>query len=500
VAPYSAAPLSQAHAFMSRSNEEMPHAELLEALATCPYLVKAAIAEARGGDEAKGASAADLAEIETALSLLRVSGWREGEASGRAPFVRRNLLLLHAHLHRERLRALNLSEGTLAAAFEVVQKGSSLLNMLLTYAMNAGWIKVCTGVTELVALLVNGLWDGDDDECRAHMRQKLAAVGLKPPKLMIRGYAVDAAPGEKVSLKVTISRLHAHTPAEMEAYVAAAAPAVVATSPEDAEGAAGGDGGGADEAEAMGKEGWWLFVESIRGVPGLNAAGMENKQLVHNALVGRQTLSPSLDATSVTSEVEFEAPSTPGEYKVVIHLRSSSMIGVDAKRKVSFTVRSFGGKGGSKGGGTASGASSESVTSSEERNSESMMEMQDTIEDIGAEEEARAEAAAAALLAEEEEEMRKAAAAKASRETAPTTTTKDSQQQQQRSPVPTVPKTKSWADLMEEEEEEVTSTATLPMKSATKAVVAADVALDGKAVAASAAVDEDDGGGWTMVR
>jgi hypothetical protein len=73
VAPYSAAPLSQAHAFMSRSNEEMPHAELLEALATCPYLVKAAIAEARGGDEAKGASAADLAEIETALSLLRVS-------------------------------------------------------------------------------------------------------------------------------------------------------------------------------------------------------------------------------------------------------------------------------------------------------------------------------------------------------------------------------------------------------------------------------------------
>ena len=92
---------------MGRSNDEMPHIELLEALASCPYLVKAAIAEARGGDSADGgacASAADLAEIETALTLLRVSGWRDGEAQGRAPLVRRNLLLLHVHLHRERMR------------------------------------------------------------------------------------------------------------------------------------------------------------------------------------------------------------------------------------------------------------------------------------------------------------------------------------------------------------------------------------------------------------
>ena len=63
-------------AFMDKSSDELPLLFLLEALASCPYLIKAAISEARG---APGASASDLAEIEAALSLLKVPGWREGE-------------------------------------------------------------------------------------------------------------------------------------------------------------------------------------------------------------------------------------------------------------------------------------------------------------------------------------------------------------------------------------------------------------------------------------
>ena len=50
----------------------------------------------------------------------------------------------------------------------------------------------------------------------------------------------------------------------------------------------------------------------------------------------------------MAAEVEFEAPSTAGEYKVIVHVRSSSMIGVDAKRKVAFVVSA------SKGSATAS--------------------------------------------------------------------------------------------------------------------------------------------------
>ena len=47
---------------------------------------------------------------------------------------------------------------------------------------------------------------------------------------------------------------------------------------------------------------------------------------------------PSLDDPQWCADIEFDAPTSPGEYKVVVHVRSSSMIGVDAKRKVSFSV------------------------------------------------------------------------------------------------------------------------------------------------------------------
>ena len=82
---------------MSTSNEEIPHLFLLEALASSPYLIKVALAEARD-PAAASAAQNDLAEVEAALSVLKVGGWREGEAAGRPPFVRRNLLLLHAQV------------------------------------------------------------------------------------------------------------------------------------------------------------------------------------------------------------------------------------------------------------------------------------------------------------------------------------------------------------------------------------------------------------------
>jgi hypothetical protein len=92
------------------------------------------------------------------------------------------------------------------------------------------------------------------------------------------------------------------------------------------------------EAAALGKEGWWLVVESLRGHLNLNKAGMKDTEPVHNSMVGRQALSPSLDDPQWCADIEFDAPTTPGEYKIVVHVRSSTMIGVDAKRKVSFSV------------------------------------------------------------------------------------------------------------------------------------------------------------------
>ena len=170
---------SQISDFMSTSSEEIPHAYILEALAASPYLIKAALAEAR---EPVAASAAqqDLDEIEAALSLLKVIGMREGEqAASRPPFVRRNLLLLHAHLHRERLRALAIAETTSQACIETVEKARRLLDMLLAYCLQVGWVRATLSITELQGLVINGLWDPRDDECRSHMKLKLGAVGLK---------------------------------------------------------------------------------------------------------------------------------------------------------------------------------------------------------------------------------------------------------------------------------------------------------------------------------
>ena len=363
----------QIAAYMSTSNEEIPHLFLLEALASSPYLIKVALAEARD-PAAASAAQNDLAEVEAALSVLKVGGWREGEAAGRPPFVRRNLLLLHAHLYRERLRALVFAESTTLACAETVERARRLLDMLLAYSLQVGWVRATMCITELQGLVTNGLWDPREDECRSHMKTKLAAVGLKLPKISLAGHCSDVAPGERVKLTVTLTRLHAHSPAEMAALAAEVesageitdnsssqpeAPAQAPASQDEVpsfggaeDGSAGDDLSGnrslaeafGGEAAALGKEGWWLVVESVR--PPIPAALAKQRgddhstEPQHNSMVGRQALSPSLDDPQWCADIEFDAPSTPGEYKVIIHVRSSSMIGVDARRKVSFSVRS----------------------------------------------------------------------------------------------------------------------------------------------------------------
>ena len=194
-------------------------------------------------------------------------------------------------------------------------------------------------ITELQGLVTNGLWDPAEDECRSHMKTKLSTVGLKLPKISIQGHCSDVAPGERVQLTVTLTRLHAHTPSEM-ATLMAATESESADEQQSAADAADADAAVADadapqslaaafggERAALGKEGWWLVVESLRGHLNLSRAGMSPNEPVHNTMVGRQALSPSLDDPQWCADIEFDAPTTPGEYKIVIHVRSSTMIG-----------------------------------------------------------------------------------------------------------------------------------------------------------------------------
>ena len=355
---------------MLGSSDDLPLLLLEEGIASTPYMVKAALSEARS--ETAATVAADLAEIETALALLKVHGWAAAETAGRPPIVRRNLLLLHSHLHRERLKALVLSEATKMATAEVVEKGGRLLDGLLSYSIQLQWVKATLAITALQALLTNGLWDHADDECRAIMRTRLSAVGLKLPKLSLRCTAADVFAGETVTVKVSAQRLHVFTAAELERYNATASgmPAEGGAPPQSD--SAQGD---AVLHVADAHEGWWLLVESVRSAL-IKDAQLIDREVHHNVLVGRQTLVPSLDDATMESSIEFTAPSAPGEYRVIVHLRSSSMVGVDVKRKVSFTVKS----------GKRSQPSTSSGTSTDD--TKSMEEIDGTIADIIQEEEA----------------------------------------------------------------------------------------------------------------
>ena len=365
---------------MFGSSDDLPLLLLEEGIASTPYMVKAALSEARS--ETAATVAADLAEIETALALLKVHGWAAAETAGRPPIVRRNLLLLHSHLHRERLKALVLSEATKMATAEVVEKGGRLLDGLLSYSVQLQWVKATLAITALQALLTNGLWDHADDECRAIMRTRLSAVGLKLPKLSLRCTAADVFAGETVTVKVSAQRLHIFTAAELERYNATASgvPAEEGAPPQSD--SAQSDSAQSDSAQgdavvrvADAHEGWWLLVESVRSAL-IKDAQLIDREVHHNVLVGRQTLVPSLDDATMESSIEFTAPSAPGEYRVIVHLRSSSMVGVDVKRKVSFTVKC----------GKRSQPSTSSGTSTDD--TKSMEEIDGTIADIIQEEEA----------------------------------------------------------------------------------------------------------------
>ena len=355
---------------MLGSSDDLPLLLLEEGIASTPYMVKAALSEARS--ETAATVAADLAEIETALALLKVHGWAAAETAGRPPIVRRNLLLLHSHLHRERLKALVLSEATKMATAEVVEKGGRLLDGLLSYSIQLQWVKATLAITALQALLTNGLWDHADDECRAIMRTRLSAVGLKLPKLSLRCTAADVFAGETVTVKVSAQRLHVFTAAELERYNATASGVPAEEGVPHQSDSAQGD---AVVRVADAHEGWWLLVESVRSAL-IKDAQLIDREVHHNVLVGRQTLVPSLDDATMESSIEFTAPSAPGEYRVLVHLRSSSMVGVDVKRKVSFTVKS----------GKRSQPSTSSGTSTDD--TKSMEEIDGTIADIIQEEEA----------------------------------------------------------------------------------------------------------------
>ena len=81
----------------------------------------------------------------------------------------------------------------------VMYRFVSMHGISVLSSWQVGWVRATMCITELQGLVTNGLWDNADDECRSHMKAKLAAVGLKLPKISVAGHCSDVAPGERVA-------------------------------------------------------------------------------------------------------------------------------------------------------------------------------------------------------------------------------------------------------------------------------------------------------------
>ena len=187
-----------------------------------------------------------------------------------------------------------------------------------------------------------------------------------------------------------VSRLHVYTDDELDEQHITELPAAEAEAPAAEEAAAEGGGGGGKgdkkEEEQQPQEGWWVIGESIRKsltatqsaggktttiqaeevrralshshlraiphshpaqfgftprkIPILTAQSPPTPQVTHNALVGRVPLMARLDQPTLSCRRSRSTlRRTPGEYKVMVHVRSAGCVGVDVRRKVVFNVQ-----------------------------------------------------------------------------------------------------------------------------------------------------------------
>jgi len=150
--------------------------------------------------------------------------------------------------------------------------------------------------------------------------------------------ATDARPGRKVTVKAEVYRTHVYSEEEAAALEvggeSAAAHAVDKAAEERAAQGQVRAEAGAAPSESGPQEGWWVVGEAIRenGDVPVEAAAR------HNALVGFAPLTAPLTLPTMTCEFSFDAPETPGEYKVMVHCRSTGCVGVDVRKKVTFKV------------------------------------------------------------------------------------------------------------------------------------------------------------------
>jgi len=171
------------------------------------------------------------------------------------------------------------------------------------------WVQVTLTVAKMSALMATALWSHTDPEALAKMAKITSDDQLPQPKLGLSASATwkenpgntEIPAGQNVKVTVELKREHASDvdPGSMPPC----------NNPQ-----------GIYEA-------YWLYIE------GRKPQGTPNSLIVAKPLVVQD-----LTAKVVTGEALFQAPPKPGEYHLRVYVTSTSVIGIDLKADVKFTV------------------------------------------------------------------------------------------------------------------------------------------------------------------
>eukprot|EP00908_Phaeocystis_cordata_P019350 Transcript_30859.p1 GENE.Transcript_30859~~Transcript_30859.p1 ORF type:complete len:348 (-),score=166.43 Transcript_30859:287-1288(-) len=303
--------------------------DMVCALACCPSF--------EAGGETCNAETIDKIEqvlLEQALEC-DASGLRENTES---PVMRRNVLLLFWALYRTKVGAdaVELDQMTEQQIMRVKQLATKVLMQAQMLVPQQRWVQATLGVARTSALLVNEVWSHDDDACKARMKEILEADGMLYPRLKLRTRTVAgaadaqaAATGDKKEVKpADVKAEIGEDPDPCSSMPGQAVVVEVEVTREHVGGTASASVSGGPMNPHGILEAYWLYVE------GLKPEGTPNSLLGAQPMVVTDLALPVLKG-----KVSFMAPPTPGEYKLAVHVVSTSVVGIDMHSECAFIVQ-----------------------------------------------------------------------------------------------------------------------------------------------------------------
>jgi len=311
-------------------NRVLTTVDVLSAMAECPSFESLTTAiKNLEPDQAKAVVRAFITLEQALLSHATAADAEALRAVKTKPEKKRPLLLLLWALYQHKIGDAVVLDDMMTRFYEGTRRLATQLLMRLQMVLPQQRLAQPTvAVARVSALLVNALWDHDDPVCVQKMREILAPPekpeeNMPFPELHLKARTVLAIalesgaaepltgeesepcsclPGQLVAVQLELTRLHAGT---------GTVSADVADRTLNPQGII---------------EAYWAYIE------GHTPKGS-------TLLAATPLTVTSLATTTLPAVSKFEAPKEAGTYDCTVHIVSTSVVGVDITRKLSFVVQ-----------------------------------------------------------------------------------------------------------------------------------------------------------------